>query len=178
MVPPAPTAFSTVTGCPSERPIGIAIMRATTSVGPPAANGTTSEIGRSGHVAWAAAAKERAISAGATSILWKVRMEGTPWVLGWEPVHLSPQVRRRASALTSTSERASGLTPGEQRTDPRRLCDGPQPVDEAAHFGFAGGAAVLREPQRLVGDLGARERVARVALGLVDAPLQHTAVGG
>ena len=52
MVPPAPTVFSTSTVWPSVLPMGMAIRRATASVGPPAANGTTSEIGRSGKVPW------------------------------------------------------------------------------------------------------------------------------
>ena len=55
MVPPAPTVFSTSTVWPSDLPIGMASMRATTSVGPPAAKGTTSVTGLSGYAVWAAA---------------------------------------------------------------------------------------------------------------------------
>ena len=44
IVPPAPLTFSTNTVCPKDCPMGIASMRATTSVGPPAAKGTTKVI--------------------------------------------------------------------------------------------------------------------------------------
>jgi len=52
-VAPAPRLFSTTTAWPSALPIGTASARATTSVGPPAANGTTSVIGNFHH--WPAA---------------------------------------------------------------------------------------------------------------------------
>src|SRR5580692_5825203 len=48
MLPAAPVTSSTMTFCPSVRPICSAIRRPTTSVGPPAANGTTKVIGRDG----------------------------------------------------------------------------------------------------------------------------------
>ena len=48
MVPPAPPTFSTTICWPSVRPIGSAISRATVSVGPPAAAGTTMVMGRRG----------------------------------------------------------------------------------------------------------------------------------
>ena len=45
MVPPAPVLFSISTDWPSVRVIAAPSTRATTSVGPPAAKGTTSVIG-------------------------------------------------------------------------------------------------------------------------------------
>src|SRR5580692_8086637 len=48
MVPPAPVTFSMTTGCPSDWPMRSPTTRAITSVGPPAANGTTMVIGRDG----------------------------------------------------------------------------------------------------------------------------------
>jgi hypothetical protein len=48
VVPPAPTTFSMMTGCPSVRVMWSPTMRETTSVGPPAANGTINVIGRCG----------------------------------------------------------------------------------------------------------------------------------
>jgi hypothetical protein len=47
-VPPAPATFSTTTGCPSNCDIDWAVTRAIVSVGPPAANGTITVIGRVG----------------------------------------------------------------------------------------------------------------------------------
>src|SRR5580692_6523881 len=55
MLPAAPVTSSTMTFCPSVRPICSAITRPTTSVGPPAANGTTMVIGRDGYSSAAAA---------------------------------------------------------------------------------------------------------------------------
>src|SRR5690348_15326412 len=52
IVPPAPTTFSTTSCCPSVRDMLSPTMRATTSVGPPAAKGTMSVIGRSGYAAF------------------------------------------------------------------------------------------------------------------------------
>src|SRR5580704_18973759 len=49
MLPAAPVTSSTMTFCPSVWPICSAITRPTTSVGPPAANGTTMVIGRDGY---------------------------------------------------------------------------------------------------------------------------------
>ncbi|SPA54889.1 Tripartite tricarboxylate transporter family receptor domain protein (fragment) [Cupriavidus taiwanensis] len=55
----APGLFSTTTGWPSFSPRPTASRRPSTSVAPPAANGTTSRSGRSGHVcAWAAGAAD------------------------------------------------------------------------------------------------------------------------
>src|SRR5215218_1816081 len=54
VVPPAPATFSTTICCPSVRDMCSPTMRATMSVGPPAANGTIIVIGRAGHV-WACA---------------------------------------------------------------------------------------------------------------------------
>jgi hypothetical protein len=51
-MPPAPPLLSTMTGCPSCFPNGSAMMRATTSVEPPGANGTIILTGRVGY-AWA-----------------------------------------------------------------------------------------------------------------------------
>src|SRR5258706_12371682 len=61
IVPPAPAVFSITSGWPSERPMRSPRMRAIVSVGPPAANGTTTGIGREGY-AWAAAKVEIAAS--------------------------------------------------------------------------------------------------------------------
>src|SRR5579862_10026861 len=55
MLPAAPVTSSTMTFCPSVRPICSAITRPTTSVGPPAANGTNMVIGRDGYSSAAAA---------------------------------------------------------------------------------------------------------------------------
>src|SRR5262249_25903864 len=50
IVPAAPLTFSIITGCPSETCILAAIIRASVSVGPPAANGNTIVMGRDGYV--------------------------------------------------------------------------------------------------------------------------------
>ncbi|MCY1508617.1 hypothetical protein D9M68_429320 [compost metagenome] len=47
-MPPVLARFSTTTDCPSDRPIAALRWRATTSVGPPGENGTTSVSGRVG----------------------------------------------------------------------------------------------------------------------------------
>jgi hypothetical protein len=47
-VPPAPPTFSTTICWPRSFDIASATRRVTVSVGPPAANGTTTVIGRSG----------------------------------------------------------------------------------------------------------------------------------
>jgi hypothetical protein len=46
--PPAPLTLSTITGTPSDARIGSLKMRASTSTGPPAGNGTTMVTGRDG----------------------------------------------------------------------------------------------------------------------------------
>ena len=48
MVPPAPTVFSTTTGWPSDFDMRSHMIRAMVSVGPPAAKGTVTVIGRCG----------------------------------------------------------------------------------------------------------------------------------
>jgi hypothetical protein len=48
MVPPAPVTFSMTIWAPSDGPMCWVRMRASTSVGPPAANGTIIVIGRVG----------------------------------------------------------------------------------------------------------------------------------
>src|ERR1700680_2358456 len=50
IVPAAPLTFSTITGCPSETCILAAMIRASVSVGPPAANGNTIVMGCEGYV--------------------------------------------------------------------------------------------------------------------------------
>ena len=63
-MPPAPVAFSTITGCPSNSLIRAPMMRPTVSNAPPAANGTTSVIGRDGYVcAYAASGEKMATTA-------------------------------------------------------------------------------------------------------------------
>src|SRR4051812_30080552 len=107
MVPPAPTAFSTVTVCPSDLPIGIAIIRATTSVGPPAANGTSIAIGRSGKAACAAAPNDTAARAAASRGRRKGVM-GAPCcevVLGPEPtLPLRRRIRLRTFLESTAAE--------------------------------------------------------------------------
>jgi hypothetical protein len=48
MLPPAPPAFSTTTGWPSDVRMCSARMRVSVSVAPPGGNGTTMVIGRAG----------------------------------------------------------------------------------------------------------------------------------
>ena len=48
IVPPAPKAFSMMMGWPSSFDIDCAVTRATVSVAPPAANGTSKVIARVG----------------------------------------------------------------------------------------------------------------------------------
>src|SRR5258708_35951224 len=72
MVPPAPSLFSITTVWPSVFVIATPSVRATTSVGPPAANGTMSVTGRDGywpHAATAAAASASAQSAFIASLM-------------------------------------------------------------------------------------------------------------
>ena len=45
IVPPAPVAFSMMIVCPSSFDIDCAVTRATVSVAPPAANGTSKVMG-------------------------------------------------------------------------------------------------------------------------------------
>jgi hypothetical protein len=68
MLPDAPGLFSTTIGCPRRRDSASATTRPLVSVTPPAANGTTSRIGRSGYCASAGAATISA-AARATSLL-------------------------------------------------------------------------------------------------------------
>ena len=56
VLPPAPGLLTTTNGLPSRSPSFCATMRASTSVGPPDANGTTSVTGPLGYFAMAAAA--------------------------------------------------------------------------------------------------------------------------
>ncbi|MNL42029.1 hypothetical protein D3C87_1644650 [compost metagenome] len=64
-MPPAPRRFSTTTLWPSDFDIAAATERATTSVGPPAANGTTMVMGRDGYgsAAWLRPGRVRATAA-------------------------------------------------------------------------------------------------------------------
>src|SRR5262245_53035584 len=56
ILPPAPVRFSTTNCCPSSSPIFAPMRRATMSVGPPAAKGTTMRIGFDGYASPAVAA--------------------------------------------------------------------------------------------------------------------------
>ncbi len=58
MLPPAPPMFSTTNVVPSVRPMCSPTRRATTSVGPPAANGTMTVIGLLGYCASAGVVSE------------------------------------------------------------------------------------------------------------------------
>src|SRR6266446_1611747 len=71
MLPSAPVTFSIMTGCPSIPLIRSASNRATTSVGPPAANGTIMVIGRVGYVC-ALAMGETTGSAAAPAARWRI----------------------------------------------------------------------------------------------------------
>src|SRR5215470_10657823 len=62
MTPAAPGSFSTTNGCLNAVCSRSAATRAITSVMPPAANGTSTCTGRSGHAAWAALAPSTAAS--------------------------------------------------------------------------------------------------------------------
>ena len=64
-MPPAPGMLSTMTCWPSSSVIRGERMRATTSIGPPAANGTTTVGGRVGQSCAGAAAVETANAASA-----------------------------------------------------------------------------------------------------------------
>src|SRR6516165_2221131 len=66
MTPAAPGSFSTTNGCLNDVCSRSAATRAITSVMPPAANGTSTCTGRSGHAAWAALAPSTAASAAVT----------------------------------------------------------------------------------------------------------------
>jgi hypothetical protein len=48
MLAPAPVTVSMITGCPSEKRMRSARMRASVSDGPPAGNGTMMVMGREG----------------------------------------------------------------------------------------------------------------------------------
>ena len=65
----------------------------------------------------------------------------------------------------------------QEQADPRRGRDHEDVVAQCAHLVGRRGAAELGEPLRLVRELGARQRVARIALRLVDAPGEHAPVG-
>src|SRR5262245_27242651 len=79
MVPPAPPIFSTITLWPSVLPMDSPIRRATVSVGPPAAAGTTSVIDLDGQAACAiacgAAVVANAKAAAASACLIEVVVE-------------------------------------------------------------------------------------------------------
>ena len=68
IVPPAPTVFSTMIVCFSARPIACPSMRATVSVGPPAANGTISTMGFDGYSCAAAGTANAPTAVSATII--------------------------------------------------------------------------------------------------------------
>ena len=74
---------------------------------------------------------------------------------------------------TNRYERAAsggiGVASVEQPADARRRAQRADALDRARHLVAAGAVAVRGEALRLVLDLGARQRVAGVALGLVDA---------
>ena len=63
MLPPAPGLFSTTTGWPRAVESFWPMIRASVSVLPPGAKGTTYVIGLLGHVSWAAADDDTAPSA-------------------------------------------------------------------------------------------------------------------
>ena len=67
VVPPAPATFSTTNCWPSALEKYSPVMRAITSVGPPAANGTMMVTGRVGYCWSAAKADDAAISAAANT---------------------------------------------------------------------------------------------------------------
>src|SRR5216684_2929622 len=69
VVPPAPVTFSTTTCWPSVRDMWSPTMRATTSVGPPAAKGTMRVMGRSGYAACAVPAESPSRAAKSNSRL-------------------------------------------------------------------------------------------------------------
>src|SRR5713101_255392 len=69
VVPPAPVTFSTTTCWPSVRDLWSPTMRATTSVGPPAAKGTMRVMGRSGYAACAVPAESPSRAAKSNSRL-------------------------------------------------------------------------------------------------------------
>ena len=62
MLPPAPPMFSTTNVVPSVRPMCSPTRRVTTSVGPPAANGTMTVIGLLGYCASAGVVSEASAS--------------------------------------------------------------------------------------------------------------------
>src|SRR4051794_11519179 len=93
MVPPAPTALSTMTGCPSGLRSASARSRAILSEGPPAANGTTRVTGLAGKSAWAAASSGASARTAArirvAVIVCLLRIRAS----GGQSLHLAVQVR-------------------------------------------------------------------------------------
>src|SRR3546814_4386964 len=78
MGPPAPALFSTTSVWPSVGRMASASERATLSVGPPAENGTTILIARSGYSAWAAPAANRAPAASNAESVRGMNVMGSP----------------------------------------------------------------------------------------------------
>jgi hypothetical protein len=82
MMPPPPALFSTTTVWPSTAPSFSASVRATMSVVPPGAKGTTSRTGLLGQAVWAEAIKGRASRPAAcrlrTRIERRFMLMGTP----------------------------------------------------------------------------------------------------
>src|SRR5262245_55876584 len=69
MLPPAPGLFSTTTGCPNAVDSFCPMIRASVSVLPPGAKGTTYVIGWLGHVSGAAAYDTVPIAANAIALI-------------------------------------------------------------------------------------------------------------
>src|SRR5882672_9003348 len=99
MVPPAPSLFSTTMVWPSDLLIEIATVRATTSVGPPAAKGTISVIGLVGK-ACAHAAPESPTATDATAANSRfLRINfivSPPWI--WARLLTQPSPRSRSGS--------------------------------------------------------------------------------
>src|SRR5512143_514142 len=89
------------TGCPRARDIGSATMRATMSLGPPAAKGTIIVMGRSGHAARAGAATARASTAAASAHEARARgvTRGAGLIRG-RPLGASERVEARGRLVT------------------------------------------------------------------------------
>src|SRR5207253_3237773 len=101
MVPPAPSLFSITTVWPSVFIIAAPSVRATTSVGPPAANGTTSVTVRDGYASPHAVATAAADRASAQSAFIASLMGPPPWAMR----RCYPTASHAGTALQPQSDR-------------------------------------------------------------------------
>src|SRR3954468_24695 len=116
-MPPPPGTFSTMMGWPNVSPSAGCRMRASESIGPPAANGTTMVSGRLGQ-SWAAAGETN--SSAASSAMGRNRISGLPAGHG------------KAIGVRYTIHRSAGFNAANRRGNVMAATNSEQVVRECA----------------------------------------------